>query len=165
VRHSLMNLLALSALVCPATYSFDSVASTQCPNIPPLVPSSLSAMARGVVVALSHGSGPMPLMGQPGDREIVHSLKTRLPSLLRLGTTDAPRAIVLVTAHWSESTPTISNGSSHKLLYDYYGFPPETYKIKYEAPGDPHVAKQVYDALVSVGLKPKMDLERGTGLA
>jgi aromatic ring-opening dioxygenase catalytic subunit (LigB family) len=68
---------------------------------------------------------------------------------------------VLVTAHWSEATPTISNAAKHDLYYDYYGFPPETYKIKYDAPGDPFVAQEVYDALSAQGLKPKLNSKRG----
>lgn len=103
----------------------------------------------------------MPLMGDPSHESIVKSLKTRVPKILRLGTADAPRAIVVVTAHWSETTPVISNAPKHKLYYDYYGFPPEAYKIKYDAPGEPAVAKEVFAALSAQGLKPKMDSDRG----
>lgn len=103
----------------------------------------------------------MPLLGDPNHKDIVKSLKTRVPKILRLGTPDAPRAIVLVTAHWSEATPTISNAEKHQLYYDYGGFPPETYKLKYDAPGSPSVAKEVYEALSSAGLEPKMDRKRG----
>jgi len=67
----------------------------------------------------------------------------------------------LVTAHWSEKTPTISNGEKHELYYDYGGFPPETYKIKYDAPGSPEVAREVFEVFEKSGLKPKMDPKRG----
>jgi aromatic ring-opening dioxygenase catalytic subunit (LigB family) len=118
-------------------------------------------MPRGAVISISHGGGPLPLLGDPSHTDIVRSLKTRVPKILRLGTPDAPRAIVLVTAHWSEKTPTISNSSKHKLFYDYYGFPSEAYKIKYDAPGEPDVAKEIFSAFSAQGLKPKMDPERG----
>ncbi|KAF2086345.1 Extradiol aromatic ring-opening dioxygenase [Saccharata proteae CBS 121410] len=117
-------------------------------------------MPRAPVISISHGGGPMPLLGDPGHDQIVKSLKEKVPRSLRLGTPDAPRAIVLVTAHWSERNPTISNGERHGLLYDYYGFPPETYQLKYDAPGSPEVAKQVGDALKNEGLKPEFDDER-----
>lgn len=94
-------------------------------------------------------------------KDIVRSLKTRVPKLLRLNTPEAPRAIIMVTAHWSETNPTISNARKHKLYYDYGGFPPETYKLKYDAPGSPEIAKEVFNALQKVGLKPKNDEERG----
>jgi aromatic ring-opening dioxygenase catalytic subunit (LigB family) len=72
-----------------------------------------------------------------------------------------PRASVIVTAHWSERNPTISNGKEHKLYYDYGGFPPESYKLKYDAPGSPEIAKEVGEAIAKVGLKPEYDDERG----
>jgi aromatic ring-opening dioxygenase catalytic subunit (LigB family) len=103
----------------------------------------------------------MPLMGDPGHAALIKSMAERVPRILRLGTPIAPRAIVLVTAHWGESRPTISNGSKHKLYYDYGGFPPEAYKLKYDAPGSPEVAKEVYDLLEKAGLGPEMDSERG----
>lgn len=103
----------------------------------------------------------MPLMGDPGHTNLIKSMTERVPKILGLGTANAPRAIVLVTAHWDEKKPTISNGSKHKLYYDYYGFPPETYKLKYDAPGSPEVAKEVYDLLDKAGLSPEMDSERG----
>jgi len=103
----------------------------------------------------------MPLMGDPGHVNLIKSMTERVPKILGLGTANAPRAIVLVTAHWDEKKPTISNGSKHKLFYDYYGFPPETYKLKYDAPGSPEVAKEVYDLLEKAGLSPEMDSERG----
>lgn len=123
--------------------------------------SSSPAMGRAPVVAVCHGGGPMPVMNDPGHAELIKSMSTKVPSILGLGTPSAPRAIVLITAHWSERRPTISNGKKHKLYYDYGGFPPETYKLKYDAPGSPEVAAEVFEALDKAGLKPEMDGERG----
>lgn len=121
-----------------------------------------SSTMPGAVISISHGGGPMPLMGDPGHAAMVKSLTTKVPKILGLGTSNAPRAIVLVTAHWSETRPSISNASKHQLYYDYGGFPPETYRLKYDAPGSPEVAKEVYDALDKAGMKPRMDEKRGT---
>ncbi|KAJ4195163.1 hypothetical protein NW755_002582 [Fusarium falciforme] len=121
-----------------------------------------TAMAKvAPVVALSHGGGPMPLLDDPSHKDIIYSLKNRVPKILKLGTPEQPRAIVLVTAHWSTDKPTISSGASHRLLYDYYGFPRETYSLKYPAPGHPEVAREVADALKEEGLEPELDDERG----
>lgn len=106
----------------------------------------------------------MPVFNDPMHKDIIYSLKNRVPKILRLGTPDAPRAIILVTAHWSERVPTISNGERHKLYYDYGGFPPESYKLKYNAPGSPAIAKDVFDALQAAGLKPDTDSERGMSI-
>ena len=114
------------------------------------------------VISLSHGGGPMPLLGDPSHKEITNSLKTKVPKILKLGTSEAPKAIVLVTAHWSTSKVTISSGSKHGLLYDYYGFPPESYEIKHDAPGSPEVAGLVEKALKEAGVECEKDAERGT---
>lgn len=103
----------------------------------------------------------MPLLNDPGHKDVIRSLKTRIPKVLRLNTPEAPRAIIVVTAHWSERYPTISNAKKHHLYYDYYGFPSEAYNLKYDAPGSPDIAQEVFDALKSEGLSPEMDEERG----
>jgi aromatic ring-opening dioxygenase catalytic subunit (LigB family) len=91
----------------------------------------------------------------------VESLKNRVPKLLRLGTDEAPKAIVLVTAHWLGKTPIISSNDHHDLYFDYYNFPPEAYKLKYEAPGSKAIAEEVYKAFTDAGLKAEKDAERG----
>lgn len=103
----------------------------------------------------------MPVLGDPGHASIISSLKNRVPKLLKLGTPSAPRAIVVVTAHWSTDKPTISSAAKHPLLYDYYGFPRESYSLKYPAPGSPEVARELRDALEAEGLEAEMDDERG----
>ncbi|KAI5457765.1 Extradiol ring-cleavage dioxygenase, class III enzyme, subunit B [Mariannaea sp. PMI_226] len=115
----------------------------------------------GPVVALSHGGGPMPILGDPGHDSIIYSLKNRVPKILKLGTPEQPRAIVVVTAHWSTAKPTISSAASHNLLYDYYGFPPESYQLQYPAPGSPEIARELHDALATEGLASELDDERG----
>lgn len=103
----------------------------------------------------------MPLLGDPGHKDIVYSLQNRIPKILKLSSPEhRPRAIVLVTAHWSTRDPVISAGPSPALYYDYYGFPPETYEIKYPAPGHPAVAAQVAAAMRAEGLSPVLDTKR-----
>lgn len=104
----------------------------------------------------------MPLLGDTGHTEIVRSLRERVPKILKLDSaTEKPRAIALVTAHWSARNPTISSAESHSLYYDYSGFPPETYRLKYPAPGSASVAQEIYTALQEEGLTPEMDGKRG----
>ncbi|CAK7200298.1 hypothetical protein SEUCBS139899_002989 [Sporothrix eucalyptigena] len=119
-------------------------------------------MPRAPVIALSHGGGPMPVLGDPSHKELVASMRTRVPEILGLNdTARRPKAIVLVTAHWSERVPTISSGDKHKLLYDYGGFPAEAYRLKYDAPGSPEVANRVASLLQGAGFRPDLDNERG----
>ncbi|KAG5917683.1 hypothetical protein E4U53_004173, partial [Claviceps sorghi] len=104
---------------------------------------------------------PLPLLGDKAHEAIVYSLRNRAPRILRLGTSSAPRAIVLVTAHWSTDVPTISSAVHHDLYYDYYGFPPDSYKIKYPAKGDPAIASEVKRVLEEDGLPARLDATRG----
>ena len=118
-------------------------------------------MTRAAVIALAHGGGPLPLLGDPRHASIADSLRSKVPKILRLGTEDAPRAIVVVTAHWSETSPTISSGKRHPLEYDYSGFPAESYRIQYNAPGSPEIASEIAKAFENFGLRANLDNERG----
>ncbi|KZM20367.1 uncharacterized protein EKO05_0006925 [Ascochyta rabiei] len=113
------------------------------------------------VVSISHGGGPMPLLGDPSHAGIIKSLQNRVPKILKLGTSEQPKAIVLVTAHWSTDKVTISSGPRHELLYDYYGFPDEAYKFTHNAPGSPEVANEVEKALKEAGIECAKDAQRG----
>lgn len=133
------------------------------PKLPicPINQSSLYHSMPAPVISVCHGGGPMPVLGDPGHAPLIKSLSERVPKILGLGTPSAPRAIVLVTAHWGERQPTISNANKHELLYDYGGFPPEAYKLKYDAPGSPEVAGEVFEALKKAGLDPVVNSRRG----
>lgn len=58
-----------------------------------------------------------------------------------------PDAIVVVSAHWEEQLPTITAGRNPGLIYDYHGFPPESYEIEYPCVGEPSLAEDVYRRL------------------
>jgi aromatic ring-opening dioxygenase catalytic subunit (LigB family) len=72
-----------------------------------------------------------------------------------------PRALVVISGHWEESVVTIQNNPAPALLYDYYGFPPNTYQIKFPAPGAPEVSARVSELLEAAGIPWKYDHERG----
>ncbi|KAH7383151.1 extradiol ring-cleavage dioxygenase class iii protein-like protein subunit B [Cadophora sp. MPI-SDFR-AT-0126] len=87
--------------------------------------------------------------------------RASIVAILNLGMLNALRAIVFVIAHWSERVPTISNGATHSLYYDYGGFLREAYALKYLALRSPDVVDEVFAALKEAGFKPQMDRERG----
>lgn len=104
---------------------------------------------------LSHGGGPLPLLGDPGHDEMVSCLQeitTRFPK---------PDAIALVSAHWEESAPTVTSGKSPPLIYDYYGFPEESYDIQYPCTGSPALAEEVRGRLEGAGINCRADDQRG----
>jgi aromatic ring-opening dioxygenase catalytic subunit (LigB family) len=47
------------------------------------------------------------------------------------------------------------------MLYDYYGFPPESYQITWPAPGDPRLAARVQELLGAAGFTSATDSRRG----
>lgn len=124
-------------------------------------------MPRGAVIALSHGGGPMPLLGHPDSAQMTKSMRERVPEILRLDDPDParrPAAIVLVTAHWVAppgSFPSITSGASPDLIFDYYNFPPETYEYKYPARGAPDLAARLAELARAQGLSPSLHLDRG----
>ena len=104
---------------------------------------------------ISHGGGPMPLLGDPGHRALVDYL-SGVPQ--RVG---KPSGILVISAHWEETVPTITSGANPSLIFDYYGFPEESYQIAYPCPGEPELARQVRDALQGAGIEAQLDDQRG----
>lgn len=107
------------------------------------------------ILYISHGGGPMPLLGDPDHQEMIDRLVEISGKLKK------PSAILVISAHWEESVATITAGANPELIYDYYGFPPESYEIKYPAPGEPALAQQIHAALEQAGLPVKLDAKRG----
>ncbi|HSQ40920.1 MAG TPA: class III extradiol ring-cleavage dioxygenase [Fibrobacteraceae bacterium] len=110
---------------------------------------------RGTVVYLSHGGGPLPILGDPGHERMISFLKA-LPQRLK-----KPEAIIVISAHWEKSVPTIIGGERPPLLYDYYGFPEEAYSIKYPVQGNPTLAKRVQALLSARDIESDVELRRG----
>jgi len=107
------------------------------------------------VVYFSHGGGPLPILGDPGHQAMLDFMR-QLPRQLR-----EPEAVVVVSAHWEESAPTLLGAAHPALFYDYYGFPEAAYKITYPAPGDPGLAGRIAGLLGEAGLPARIDPQRG----
>ncbi len=104
---------------------------------------------------ISHGGGPLPLLGDAGHQEMVECLKNIASSMAK------PAALVVVSAHWETQLPTITAGERPSLIYDYYGFPEESYEIEYPCPGEPSLAESIHNLLGASGMEAKLDKARG----
>lgn len=108
---------------------------------------------------LSHGGGPWPWLDGPFRRGF-DMLEASLKDMRReLG--EAPCAVLMVSGHWEETRFTLSSGDRPGMVYDYSGFPPETYRIRYAAPGSPVLAETAASLLRAAGLDAGTDAIRG----
>jgi len=112
------------------------------------------------ILFIPHGGGPMPLLGEPNHRSLCEFIKNidtnYLANLER-----KPAAILMISAHWEEPVATVSSAAAPDMLYDYYGFPPESYEIEYPALGDKQLATHILTLLQQQGIESKLDSERG----
>lgn len=74
---------------------------------------------------------------------------------------NAPKAVLMVTAHWEERGFAVSSGEKPGMVYDYYGFPSELYHIEYGARGSPRLARRVQELLSTNGIDARSDPTRG----
>lgn len=109
-------------------------------------------------VFVNHGGGPLPVLGDKDSAGLTKFLRDEVKKHVNF---KEIKAIILVTAHWEENVVHISSSKNHDLYFDYYGFPPETYKYRYDAPGDPELAKQIHSVFSKAGIPSKLDPKRG----
>jgi 4,5-DOPA dioxygenase extradiol len=69
------------------------------------------------------------------------------------------RAVVCISAHWETNGTRVLSVPAPRTIYDFYGFPPQLYRVEYPAPGSPDLAERVRSLIRSVPVQP--DLEWG----
>ncbi len=118
--------------------------------------------ARQPVLFIPHGGGPCFWMEFPPPfgphawdrlRDYLAGLVASLPA--------RPKAFLVVTAHWEAAEPTVSVNPKPGMRFDYYGFPDDTYRLNYPAPGAPEIAAKVKRLIEAAGLPVATDDARG----
>lgn len=129
-----------------------------------------AAKLRMPTIFFSHGAGPcffLPSFGIPNLDK--HSDATRWyrqvaeqVGFTASGKYGRPSSIVVFSAHWETGSPLqITSRTKHdKLLYDYYGFPPESYKIEYNPPGNPSLSARLRSLLEQAGVPSQLNDQR-----
>jgi aromatic ring-opening dioxygenase catalytic subunit (LigB family) len=108
---------------------------------------------------LSHGGGPWPYM-QGEFRARFAKLEAALRDLPRqVGA--KPSAILAVSGHWEDPGFAVMASAAPPMIYDFGGFPPETYRVGYAAPGSPALAQRIAALIASAGLETRLDPARG----
>jgi 4,5-DOPA dioxygenase extradiol len=82
---------------------------------------------------LSHGGGPMPFT-MTDWLDPLYSWARSLPR---------PRAILVASAHWESAPLAISSPRAPELVYDFGGFEPVYYAMRYDTPDAGELAQQV----------------------
>lgn len=113
---------------------------------------------RQPIYFISHGGGPWPYI--PEMRR--HFAKTatwlsELPQTLP----EPPKAVLSISAHWETREFQVSSAQQPPMIYDYSGFPPDTYSIQYKAPGSPELARRTQELLQKAGIACSLDATHG----
>lgn len=117
--------------------------------------------SRQPALFLPHGGGPCFFMdwtwGPPdtwhATQRFLEGVQASLPA--------PPKALLVISGHWEERAFTAGSAAAPDLIYDYSGFPPHTYQLKWPAPGDPQLARRVADMLRAAGLPAGLSPTRG----
>ncbi len=107
---------------------------------------------------IPHGGGPCFFMEDPagtwtGMAAFLRTLADRLP--------ERPRAVLVVSGHWETRGFAFTGAARPPLIYDYGGFPPHTYELRYDVPGDPALAARGAALLEAAGIAAQVDTARG----
>ena len=100
-------------------------------------------------IFVSHGAPTLPFDDVPA-RDFLRGLGQQL---------GRPKGIVAVSAHWDTDTPETSAPPVNDTIHDFRGFPKPLYDLKYPAPSDSLLAREV-GGLMN-GLGARIDMHRG----
>ena len=72
-----------------------------------------------------------------------------------------PKAIVSVSAHTAARMPVVLAAPRHSAVYDFGGFDPKLFTLRYDAPGDPALAARMLALLRGAGIEAQSVAEGG----
>ncbi|MBI5391702.1 4,5-DOPA dioxygenase extradiol [Candidatus Woesearchaeota archaeon] len=75
-----------------------------------------------------------------------------------------PKAILCISAHWLKEGTAVTAMGKPKTIHDFYGFPEQLYKLRYQAKGSLKLAKQIQEIVktVHVELDQEWGFDHGT---
>jgi 4,5-DOPA dioxygenase extradiol len=100
---------------------------------------------------LSHGAPTLPLTDTPA-RTFLKQLGGKL---------QRPKAILVVSAHWETTVPTVNAVERNDTIHDFGGFPRALYELQYPAAGSATVAARVCELLGASDIDCRVDHRRG----
>ncbi|MFK7988565.1 MAG: class III extradiol ring-cleavage dioxygenase [Sandaracinaceae bacterium] len=113
-------------------------------------------------IYLPHGGGPWPWApaftpALASEYALLQQYIESIPAALPR----RPTGIVIVSAHWEAAVPTVLVSERPTMLYDYSGFPQNTYELSWPAPGSPQLARRVRRLIEGVDISTAEESDRG----
>jgi aromatic ring-opening dioxygenase catalytic subunit (LigB family) len=110
---------------------------------------------------IPHGAGPCFFMAWTrGPADTWDATAAWLKGMIA-GLAERPEAILIVSGHWEEDRFTLGSAAAPSPIFDYYGFPEHTYRLRFDAPGAPHLARRARELLAAADLPTAEDPVRG----
>jgi 4,5-DOPA dioxygenase extradiol len=109
-------------------------------------------MDRLPALFVSHGAPDLPIR-EGAVMEFLKGLHLQLPQ--------KPKAILVISAHWSSAQPIVSLATQPQTIYDFSGFPEAIYRLSYPAPGAPELGDRVIHLLNEAGFSCQGHPSRG----
>ena len=104
---------------------------------------------------VSHGS-PMTALEPGAAGAFMQALGPRIDTAF-----GRPKAILAVSAHTAARAPVLLAAARHEAVYDFGGFDPKLYELRYDAPGAPALAERVVALMGEAGLPVHLSREGG----
>ncbi|MCB1156231.1 MAG: 4,5-DOPA dioxygenase extradiol [Leptospiraceae bacterium] len=101
---------------------------------------------------IGHGS-PMNIIEENGFTKTLKEFRNKLTK---------PDAILIISAHWLTEGTFITAQEHPQQIYDFFGFPPELYQIKYEPPGKSELAKIISFEIPEIKPHMQWGLDHGS---
>jgi 4,5-DOPA dioxygenase extradiol len=76
-------------------------------------------------------------------------------------TMPVPKAVVLFTAHWESTVQRVSEIDKYDTIYDFGGFDPKLYEIKYPAKGNNEISEEIKGIFNQNGIPFEVETKRG----
>ena len=106
-------------------------------------------------IFVSHGS-PMTALEPGAAGAFMQSLGRRIDAQF-----GRPKALLAISAHTAARAPVLLAGARHEAVYDFGGFDPKLYTLRYDAPGAPDLARRVTALMSAAGLPVHVSPEGG----